>query len=497
MAKVDVLDVFRSKQYDPLEFHFESLQIPNMYCYLTQQDIDQLRYIATSPKYASKIDKKYEDIDTIMRNRGFKRFSAGTNRVVYRYLEDNRFLAKIAVDKVGMQDNPLEYQNQLMLKPFVTKMFQISPCGTVGLSERVLPIKNKAEFRAIASDVFDVLINKILGTYVVEDVGTKYFMNWGIRYGFGPVLLDYPYVYKLDGNKLYCTAIDQQTGCMCNGEIDYDVGFNKLVCTKCGKKYLATDLRDDTPYNKIIIKGGDEMRIRIKNNDKVVYESDGMDEFITKPKATKPNSKDLKVRVLCNGKPIDEPEVEVPCTVSDQSEPSEQITPVNFDVDEASSAILLEYVDESDTDGTSVIPGLNNQPVEYTDADTTTCNEDTSAVDNSVVVDSNSTTEKASNDETEIDATSSIEVANETDNAQPIIHEDTSDHHDTIPIVYTSKSDNFDSFVGSVAAAMNSGFIKKNSNNKKNKKHKGKDGRRSVIVTPTANAKLNKREDDE
>lgn len=491
MAKVDVLDVFRSKQYDPLEFHFESLQIPNMYCYLTQQDIDQLRYIATSPKYASKIDKKYEDIDTIMRNRGFKRFSAGTNRVVYRYLEDNRFLVKIAVDKVGMQDNPLEYQNQLMLKPFVTKMFQISPCGTVGFSERVLPIKNKAEFRAIASDVFDVLINKILGTYVVEDVGTMYFMNWGIRYGFGPVLLDYPYVYKLDGNKLYCTAIDQQTGCMCNGEIDYDVGFNKLVCTKCGKKYLATDLRDDTPYNKIIIKGGDEMRIRIKNNDKVVYESDGMDEFITKPKATKPNSKDLKVRVLCNGKPIDEPEVEVPCTVSDQSEPSEQIIP-DFNVDNVSSEPVVNDVDKSNTDDTNVIPDFNSQIVEYADTDTVNYNGDTFAAGSSVNADNDSATGAASNDETEIDIAPSIEV----DNTQPINNEDISDHHDPIPIVYTSKSDNFDSFMGSVGAAMNSGFIKKNSNNKKHKKHKGKDGRRSVVVTPTANAKFNKREDD-
>ena len=283
---------------------------------------------------------------------------------------------------------------------------------------------------------------------------------------------------------------------MCNGEIDYDVGFNKLVCTKCGKKYLATDLRDDTPYNKIIIKGGDEMRIRIKNNDKIVYESDGMDEFITKPKATKLNSKDLKVRVLCNGKPIDEPEVEVPCTVSDQSEPSEQIIP-DFDVDNVSSEPVVNDVDKSNTDDTNVIPDFNSQIVEYADTDTVTYNGDTLAAGSSVNVDNDSATEESSNDETKIDIPSSIEVVNEVDNTQPINHEDTSDHHDPIPIVYTSKSDNFDSFMGSVGAAMNSGFIKKNSNNKKHKKHKGKDGRRSVVVTPTASAKFNKREDDE
>ena len=356
MAKVDILDVLRAKQYDPLEFHFDNLTIPNMYCYLSQQDIDALRMIATSAKFASKIDKKYEEIDKIMRNRGFKRFSAGTNRVVYRHLEDTRFLAKIAVDKVGMQDNPLEYKNQFLLKPFVTKMFQISPCGTVGFSERVLPIKHKAEFREVASDVFDILINKILGTYVVEDVGTKYFMNWGIRYGFGPVLLDYPYVYELDGNKLFCTAIDQQTGCMCNGEIDYDAGFNKLVCTKCGKKYLATDLRDDTPYNKIIVKGGNEMKVRIKNGDKTVFESDGMDEFIKKPNKAKPDGRDLKVRVLRNGIPIERPAEESVTEETTEVEVVDDVieTPIEENIEST-------VVDMVDTDREEEV---NNDPEE-------------------------------------------------------------------------------------------------------------------------------------
>ena len=458
MAKVDVLDVFRSKQYDPLDFHFESLSIPNMYCYLTQQDIDQLRYIATSPRFSSKIDKKYEEIDKIMRNRGFKRFSAGTNRVVYRYLEDNRFLAKIAVDKVGMQDNPLEYQNQLMLKPFVTKMFQISPCGTVGFSERVLPIKHKAEFREVASDVFDILINKILGTYVVEDVGTKYFMNWGIRYGFGPVLLDYPYVYKLDGNKLFCTAIEQQTGCMCNGEIDYDVGFNKLVCTKCGKKYLATDLRDDTPYNKIIVKGGDEMRIRIMNNGKVVYESSGMDEFITKPKPSKKTTGDLKVRVLCNNKPI------------------------NAENESETAPIDEEVINDSYT--TKQTEVIDDTPIiEETSAET---HADDIADENQVDdADNFNNAENAVNETKDVETTTKINdphVANYDFTAAQKV-----DDH---PIVYSSKSDDFDSSAS--IASYRSGFIRSKRNNGKGNKNK-KDRRGTIVIT-TNNG--NKKEDD-
>lgn len=284
MAKIDVLDILRTKKSDPMSFHFDTLWIPPMQFYLSPQDVDELRKIATSAKLSSKINQKYRMIDDIMQARGFKRFSAGTNRVVYRCLEDTRFLVKIAVDKVGMQDNPLEYKNQFLLQPFITKMFYVSPCGTVGFSERVLPVKNKEEFKQIASDVFDILVNKILGLYVVEDVGTKYFMNWGIRPGFGPVLLDYPYVYNLDGDKLFCNWTNPITGEVCNGEIDYDAGFNHLVCTRCGKSYLATNLRDESTDNKIVIKkGGFQMRVLLKKGDHIISEPIPVDDVMVKP----------------------------------------------------------------------------------------------------------------------------------------------------------------------------------------------------------------------
>lgn len=301
MAKIDVLDILRSKKSDPMSFHFDNLWIPPMQFYLSPQDVEELRKIATSVRLSSKIQQKYKMIDDIMIARGFKRFSAGTNRVVYRCLEDTRFLVKIAVDKVGMQDNPLEYKNQFLLQPFITKMFYVSPCGTVGFSERVLPIKNKEEFRQIAPDVFDIIVNKILGMYVVEDVGTKYFMNWGIRPGFGPVLLDYPYVYNLDGDKLFCNWTNPMSGELCNGEIDYDAGFNHLVCTRCGKSYLATDLRDDSIDNKIVIKkGGFQMRVLIKKGDRIISEPIPTDNVMVKPNRKPKKKTELVVSINHN-----------------------------------------------------------------------------------------------------------------------------------------------------------------------------------------------------
>jgi len=98
MAKIDVLDILRAKKKSPLEFNYDNLWIPPMGVFLTPDDVEALRRIATSLKLSSKIQEKYRMIDDIMRRRGFKRFAAGTNRVVYSFLEDTRFVVKIAVD---------------------------------------------------------------------------------------------------------------------------------------------------------------------------------------------------------------------------------------------------------------------------------------------------------------------------------------------------------------------------------------------------------------
>ena len=287
---------YKNKSID--DFVFDSLWIPPMQCYLTPQDVEALRKIATSLRLSGKIQVKYKMIDDIMRARGFRRFSRGTNRVVYSFLEDTRFVVKIALDKVGMQDNPREFENQKFLQPFVTKMFYVSPCGTVGFAERVKPIANIEEFKEIAEDVFYMLVCKILGEYVVEDCGNKYFKNYGIRPGCGPVLLDYPYVYKLDGNKLICNN-KLDNGTKCGGEIGYDDGINFLYCNKCGKKYLASDLKDNSIINNLIIdKGGNKMKVCIMKGNRILASNDcNVDDVIEKRRPKKNEHSKLKVSI--------------------------------------------------------------------------------------------------------------------------------------------------------------------------------------------------------
>lgn len=284
MNRTNLLDILYTKNKSPLEFNFDSLYANPIHYYLSPYDIMALNNIASSNKYAAKVELKYKEIEKIMVNRGFKRFAGGTNRVVYSYLEDQSFVVKIAIDKIGLGDNPAEYKNQNILKPFVTKVFNISQCGTVGLFERILPIINVQEFLSIADDVFDLITNKIIGKYVLEDIGTKYFMNWGVRNGFGPCLLDFPYVFELDGNKLFCNKVSMVTGEKCGGVIDYNDGFNNLVCTHCGKKYIAKELETNKKEKLIIIEGDNIMNVKLVRQDgTVLCNPSASSDFIQKP----------------------------------------------------------------------------------------------------------------------------------------------------------------------------------------------------------------------
>lgn len=252
-----ILDKMRGKMMTPDQFNFEALQAPPLMSLLTPTDIGDLNCLATSIRYSGNPILRLQRQDELLKKRGFRKFTGGTNRVVYKFLEDDSFLIKVASDAVGIGDSPREWINQIQYKPFITKVHETSPCGTVGLFERVIPITSREEFLSVASDIYDVITNWFIGKFVMDDIGTKFFMNWGIRKGFGPVLLDFPYSYKLDGNKLYCNVpLPNSPTHICGGVIDYDNGFNHLRCTKCGTIYRAKELENAVKNETVLIKGG-------------------------------------------------------------------------------------------------------------------------------------------------------------------------------------------------------------------------------------------------
>ena len=252
MSRISTLEQMMMAAQPKRKFEFDKLSTIPIACLFSSADIDELIQIATSIRYNANINKKYELIDQVMRRRGFVKAHAGTNRRVYRFLEDPSFVAKVAVDKVGMKDSPQEYIHQVKFQPFCCKIFEVHPSGVIAFVEKVNPITSLEEMLSIADDVFDLMTTKILGKYVIDDLGTKTYMNFGVRPNFGPVIIDFPYVYELDSKKLIChnKVLDQfGTEKICGGDIDVIAGFNGYKCLKCGREYKAIDLAKTTMQN--------------------------------------------------------------------------------------------------------------------------------------------------------------------------------------------------------------------------------------------------------
>ena len=240
--------------------------------YLMYEDIYLLHELAVNPKYEIvSMTDRFNVYDQILGPKGFIRSHSGTNRVIYRNIYDDSFILKIGIDSVGIEANRSEFYNQNVLKPFVPKVYDISKCGTIALMEKVEPILNQEMFTMYANEIFNVIVYLVGQGYLLEDIGTDFFMNWGIRYGFGPVLLDFPYVYRVNKSRLFCTMIDMG-GEKCKGRIVYDDGFNYLVCDKCGKRYAAKDIGSSFRYltelNKKILRSEEAMDyvIKARNN---------------------------------------------------------------------------------------------------------------------------------------------------------------------------------------------------------------------------------------
>lgn len=217
---------------------FDSLKVNPLLSYFTVEDINLIHKLAISPAMHCDVKEKYRLLGKIMEKRGFKLIGGGTNRRAYECIYDDRVVAKVATDQVGFTSNLREYINQNVLKPFCSKIFEVTPCGSLAIIEKVVPIKDVSEFQKYAQEIYDILYFKIRNNSIaMEDIGTRSFKNYGYRCNFGPVFLDYPTMYVADPKKRLCKNI--LNGKLCCGTLDYDEGFNCIVCSECGRTYFA------------------------------------------------------------------------------------------------------------------------------------------------------------------------------------------------------------------------------------------------------------------
>lgn len=248
-SKIDIREVYIDGLYNainvttPLVDAFDNMMGPMVCNFFSEEEIKVIHKIITHTKDRT-FKKKFQKLDAIIKPKGFKRSGCGTNRVLYEPLDKNAtFCIKIALDRVARKNNPDELVNQKYLKPFVAKCYDVSDDGNIGIFERVIPIENLNQFWDLREDIFNIM-ERLVGRFIIDDFGSNTFKNWGFRKGFGPVLLDYADMYILDPKILYCTNHpDHLHGQMCGGEIDYDDGFNKIICTSCGTHYMASDFK--------------------------------------------------------------------------------------------------------------------------------------------------------------------------------------------------------------------------------------------------------------
>ena len=284
-----------------LDEYYDSLQAPPLSTLLMPQDLDAIHRVITSAKLSGNGEKRIFAIRDIMARRGFTQLAGGTNRSVFTHPNYPHIAVKVAIDNVGIHDNPAEYNNQFILKPYCTKCFEVSADGAVGVFEKVGRIRNSVEFYQMWDDIYSLceyfVTEKEL---LLEDFGIKFFMNWGIRYGFGPVLLDFPYVYDIDWDKLHCDRPNDD-GTICNGNIDYDDRFDFLVCEKCGKRYRAVDIAKKREVGKGVltkISGGKRMQITLKRGNEVIKTTDELE--VTKTMGKPAVAKSWRNKIMSN-----------------------------------------------------------------------------------------------------------------------------------------------------------------------------------------------------
>lgn len=223
------------------EFDYGGLTRPPIHSYLPFNVINQIKNLVHDPKLMAKPSQKYKLMNDILRPIGFRHLASGTNRRTFYSTFDDGIVLKIGLDSVGEEANLREFQNQYFIQPFCAKTFDVLPDGLIALSERVEPMKEEDYKNTWSSDIFDFIFQILNRGYIMEDVGGNFFKNWGVRFGFGPVLLDYPYIYEIDWHKLKCSKKDPITNDKCLGDLDYDYsrGMSEIICTKCGARYSA------------------------------------------------------------------------------------------------------------------------------------------------------------------------------------------------------------------------------------------------------------------
>lgn len=175
-----------------------------------------------------------DKIMKLLKGFDFSEVGCGTNRIVVTHPHFEQFVFKIALDERGVVDNNVEFKLSRRLQPYVTLCYETS--GIVAVSERV-DVMSSGDFEDNFNRIQQITM-QISTQYVINDIGPKSFMNWGIR-GYDPVILDYAYLSKLsdiDPDAFFCSKEE------CGGRLRYSDDLTEFECTECGAIYTIGEI---------------------------------------------------------------------------------------------------------------------------------------------------------------------------------------------------------------------------------------------------------------
>ncbi len=261
---------------------YDSWQSPPLARWFTPQDVKFIEDVAVSPTLTTHPIEKYHLLDEFMASRGFKTEIGGTNRRFYSSVEFPQFGAKISTSFEGFKNNKDEFNVQHVLKPYCTKVYDVTQSGAIALDEVGIRVDKDSivDYGDQIFDILDIVFRR--RKIAMTDVGIATPKQWVIRKNFGPVLCDFPSVVILDPKKCYCTRRVKRHGIEmpCNGLIDFDLGFNKMECTVCGQKYeikslMGTNASTINNRSTTYVKGGSNRKGELKNMSiEIIFDTD-------------------------------------------------------------------------------------------------------------------------------------------------------------------------------------------------------------------------------
>lgn len=204
----------------------------------------------------------------------YRRIGEGTNRFVC--LLDNHII-KVAYNYLAYIDNMNELAQAKDKPKYLAHAYETN--GIILVSEYVT-VMDKMDFLDEQRNIKDILHvlkeNKVPFSkektlnYILGDMGTseKNYGNWGKRMNGDIVVLDYGYLYEMNG-------VDWQeiSKCpSCGSSLTYEDDFSELRCDQCRVRVKYTTLRSNFGYEKII----ENINKNLNKNKIVKFDENGV-----------------------------------------------------------------------------------------------------------------------------------------------------------------------------------------------------------------------------